>query len=313
MQWRSVTSGNIGRVEQDTSDTAKGAIMGKQRLTERPRFAEILRSWRETRSFSQLELALASRVSQRHVSFLELGRTHPSREMVDMLADALQIPQHERNLFLSAAGYSPAMQFLEISDPAMKPVVSAVTMMLRHHEPNPAFVATRDWTMVERNDAMGRVFDLMCDSEQMWQRVAGDGPRNIMRLVFHPKGLRPYIANWDEFALMMIVRLRREYSATGNEKLRQMLAAALAHPDMPPAAHDTTAVSSTQTVVPIELAQGRTRLRMFSVCTTFSSAQGFTNDELRLESFYPADDACSDLLRELADSAAGDQKRRLRS
>ena len=266
----------------------------------RPPFARLLKSWRETRKFSQLDLALTSRISQRHVSFLESGRARPSREMVLQLAEALEVPLRERNTLLTAAGFAAMYRETDLQSAAMAPVRDALQLMITNLEPNPATVVDREWNVLMRNEAAFRVFSLAGDLEQLWRKVCGDGPRNILKLTFHPDGFRPYIANFAEAAPVLLNRTRREAAACGSEKLLQLIDEILAYPGIPEEWKAPDWQAPPPPVLPIELAKGDLRLKLFSMITTFGTPQDITTDELRVETFFPADAASAQLLKALS-------------
>ena len=268
----------------------------------RPPFARLLKSWRETRKCSQLDLALASRISQRHVSFMESGRARPSRDMVLQLSEALEIPLRERNTLLTAAGFAAMYRETDLASPAMAPVRDALKLMLEHQEPNPVSVVDREWNVLMINQAMLRVFSLAGDPAAMWQRVCGDGPHNVLRMTFHPDGFRPFIANFDEAAPVLLNRTRREAAASGNQKLLALLDEILAYPGIPDAWKGPDWQAPPPPVLPLELVRGDLRLKLFSMITTFGTPQDITTDELRVESFFPADAQTAELLRKMAGS-----------
>jgi transcriptional regulator with XRE-family HTH domain len=266
----------------------------------RPPFARLLKSWREARKCSQLDLALASRISQRHVSFMESGRARPSRDMVLQLSEALEVPLRERNTLLTAAGFAAMYRETDLKSPAMAPVREALQLMLDNHEPNPVSVVDRVWNVLMINRAMLRVFSLAGDPTQLWQRVCGKGPHNVLKMTFHPDGFRPYIVNFDEAAPVLLSRTRREAVASGSAPLQQLLDEILAYPGIPEAWRAPSLDAPPPPVLPLELARGELRLKLFSMITTFGTPQDITTDELRVESFFPADAATAELLRKLA-------------
>jgi transcriptional regulator with XRE-family HTH domain len=270
------------------------------RETARPPFARLLKSWRETRKCSQLDLALASRISQRHVSFMESGRARPSRDMVLQLSEALEIPLRERNTLLTAAGFAAIYRETDLKSPAMAPVREALQLMLDHHEPNPVSVVDRAWNVLMINRAMLRVFSLAGEPTQLWQRVCGNGPHNVLKMTFHPEGFRPYIVNFAEIAPELLNRTRREAAASNNETLQRLLDEILSYPGIPEEWRAPTLELPPAPVLPLELAKGELKLKLFSMITTFGTPQDITTDEVRVESFFPADGQTAELLRKLA-------------
>lgn len=266
----------------------------------RPPFARLLKSWREARKCSQLEVALASRISQRHLSFMESGRARPSREMVLQLSEALEIPLRERNTLLAAAGFAAMYRETDLKSPAMAPVRDALQLLLDHHEPNPVSVVDRCWNVLMINRAMLRVFSLAGEPTQLWERVCGKGPHNVLKMTFHPEGFRPYIANFAEIAPELLNGTRREAAASGSAPLQALLDEVLAYPGIPDSWRAPTLEAPPLPVLPLELVRGELRLKMFSMISTFGTPQDVTTDELRVESFFPADAATAELLRRLA-------------
>jgi transcriptional regulator with XRE-family HTH domain len=156
-------------------------------------FPSLLRAWRQRRRLSQLDLALASDVSQRHVSFLESGRANPSRTMILQLSEALDVPLRDRNTWLTAAGFAPVFRTRPVDDPQMGQVMNAVRMMLAAHEPFPAIALDRAWNVLLSNTPFDLLGAMLGDD--IWARIGG-GQRNLMRLFFHPQGIRPLVTNW---------------------------------------------------------------------------------------------------------------------
>lgn len=262
-------------------------------------FGELLRQWRAARKLSQLELALQCNVSQRHISFMESGRSRPSRAMVLQLAEALDVPLRERNAILHSAGYAGVFRQRDLVAAEMAPVRDALQMMLDHHEPYPAMVVDRDWNLLMHNGMFPLLFDLIGGWEAAWQRTCGDGARNVMRLTFHSEGLRANIANWDAVAPLLLQRMRREATATCSEALGQLLRELLADPSIPREWHAPDIERALPPVLPLSITAGDLQVSLFSVISTFGTAQDVTTDEIRVESFFPADTATADLLRSL--------------
>ena len=268
--------------------------------SQRPPFARLLKSWRELRKQSQLDLALTSRISQRHLSFLESGRARPSRDMVLQLSEALEVPLRERNTLLTAAGFAAMYRETDLQSAAMAPVREALQLMLDHHEPNPVSVVDREWNVLMINRAMLRVFSLAGDPTQLWERVCGKGPHNVLKMTFHPDGFRPFIANFDEAAPVLLNRTRREAAACGSDALMKLIDEILAYPGIPDAWKAPDWQAPPPPVLPLHLVRGDLRLKLFSMISTFGTPQDITTDELRVESFFPADAASAELLKKLA-------------
>ncbi|MEM7276963.1 MAG: helix-turn-helix transcriptional regulator [Pseudomonadota bacterium] len=252
-------------------------------------FQSLCREWRQFRKLSQLELALNANVSQRHVSWLETGRSKPSREMVLQLSQAMDIPLRERNVLFRAAGFAPVYNESDLDDPAMAPVLDALRLVLRHHDPLPAVVVDRLWGVRMTNEAAELLLGVSGDPEATRAAFSVDGHLNLALLCVHPDGLRKHIANWDQVAPSFVNRLKCEAAVSGSQQVQEHFAdfIKLAGP-MP----ETESVGSgLLPVLPLELKIGSLELSLFSVIATFGTPQDITTDELRIESFYPTDTA----------------------
>lgn len=263
----------------------------------------MLKAWRGARKLSQLELAVEAGVSQRHLSFLESGRSQPSREMVLALAEALDIPLRERNTLLGAGGYAPLYRERDLDTDEMQPVRQALELTLRHHEPYPAIVVNRDWDMLMTNQAAERMFGAFGDQEAMWAKVDPSGKRNVLRHTFHPKGMQPHIVNWEEVVTVMLNRLQREAAMEpGNTSLKALLDEICAYPGMPKIGA-TIWQAPPPPILPVVVNLNGVVLKTFTMISTFGTPQDITTDELRLETFFPADEATDQVLRMLAEQA----------
>ncbi len=256
-------------------------------------FGSALRFWRSQRKTSQLELALSAEISQRHVSFLETGRAHPSREMVLHLAQVLDIPLRERNGLLRMAGFAPAYQQRSLEADDMHIVQQALAMALRHHEPYPAIVMDRHWNLLQANAPAQAWLQLLGDAETLWSQVDPEGGKNIYRLTFHPQGLQPLIKNWEQVYGHLLARLQSELEqAPGDEPLRRLLNDVKAmvsntNVDIPSPAR--AGEGPPLPVIPMQLQFGAIELSLFSMISAFGTALDVTAEELRVESFFPAD------------------------
>ena len=201
-------------------DAFRRDSMATPQTTAAPGFPSICRQWRQFRKLSQLDLALAANVSQRHLSWLETGRSQPSREMVVRLSDALDVPLRERNALFQSAGFAPVYSESRLEDPVMAPVLDALNHVLEHHEPLPAVVVDRCWNMRKKNRAADLLFSLGGEPAGMLQRIGDQGEFNLALITVHPLGLRQYIENWEQAAPAFIRRLQREALASGEPELQ---------------------------------------------------------------------------------------------
>ena len=258
-------------------------------------FPLLLKTWRQKRRLSQLELALSSGVSQRLVSFLEFGRAKPSRSMILQLSETLEVPLRERNDWLTAAGFAPIFRARPLGDPQMNQIMNAVQMMLTNHEPFPAVAIDRGWNIRLANKA----FDMMSTmlGSDLWQRVGGT-QRNLMRLFFHPHGIKPHVTNWSAISPLLWHRAQREAEAFGGHEMKRVLTELSEYQDAGTlwAAEDAAMVP----VLPLEIEKGGVHISLFTVIATFGTAQDVTADELRIESLFPADAATETLFRAAA-------------
>jgi transcriptional regulator with XRE-family HTH domain len=256
-------------------------------------FGPLLREWRQTRQMSQLRLAEAAEVSTRHISFIETGRSAPSREMVLILASALDLPLRERNTLLGAAGYAPVYRETDLGAPEMGPVARALGFFLDRHEPYGASVLDGSWNILRVNRGGMRMIGYFLD-----QPPPPDVAANAMRILFHPRGLRPYIANWEDTAATMIERLHREVTLGAS---RALLDQVLAYPGVPRSFARPRLGEQPQVVLTMHLRKGDRDLRLFTTLTTLGTPLDVTAQELRIESYFPADSATEEWVRSLAD------------
>ncbi len=261
-------------------------------------FGHVLRETRGARKLSQLDLAVEAGISQRHLSFLESGRARPSRGMVLQLAESLELPLRNRNRLLVAAGFAPVFPQRALDSEAMAPVRQALERLLQHHEPYPALVMDRGWNILMTNPALERLTALQGDPAQLWRRVCGDGPRNMLKLTFHPQGLRPLIGNMAEVGSHLLARARLE--ALEEPAVARLLDEILGYPDTP--ARWKSAEPSVQPppVLAAQMRLGEARLNLFTMLSTFGTPQDITTDSLRVEHLFPADAESELLLKRLA-------------
>ena len=261
-------------------------------------FGPLLRQWRARRRMSQLDLAAEAEISSRHLSFIETGRAGPSREMVRLLAQVLDVPLRDRNALLTAAGYAPIYRETRLEAPAMAQARRALDFILRQQEPYPALVLDRHWNVLDVNEGSARVQRAFLDSAA----VAELGPPNAMRLMFHPRAFRPHIVNWEATAASLIQWLHRDaLSGFADSETRALLQELLSYPDVPRHWRTLDVEASTAPFLPIEFSKDELSLRYFTTLTSLGTPHDITLQELRIECFFPADEATEAASRRLAD------------
>jgi transcriptional regulator with XRE-family HTH domain len=256
--------------------------VSEQSVPSPPAFGLALKEWRRIRGKSQLTLALEAKISPRHLSFLETGRSAPSRDMVQTLAEALDVPLRERNALLMAAGFAPLYAEKLLAASELIQVRRALSRLLEHQEPYPAVVLDREWNVLETNRAAPRLFSRFVDLEALPE------PRNLLRTIFDPAGLRPWIANWDVVAGTLVQRVFREAVAgVPDPRVLSLLEALRAYPGSPvPSLLDATGLP----FHPVQFRKGTLNLSFFSMVTTVGAPHDITAQELRIEAFFPTDD-----------------------
>jgi transcriptional regulator with XRE-family HTH domain len=256
---------------------------------------ELLRDWRQRRRLSQLSLALKANVSQRHVSFVESGRTSPSRDMVLHLAEELDVPLRERNQLLLAAGFAPSYLERSLDDPNLRAARRAIDLVLEGHAPYPAVAIDRYWTLVAANASV-TPFLTGVDPSLLAP------PANALRLTLHPQGLAPRIVNLAEWRAHLIDRLRHQLDVTGDATLAALLDEIRAYPAPKRQARiePANARDLASFIVPMQLESDLGLLSLLSTTTVFGTPVDVTLSELALECFYPADAATAERLRAIA-------------
>ncbi len=222
-------------------------------------------------------------MSQRHLSFVESGRSRASRQMLHLLADALDIPLRDRNLLLVAGGHAPAYPERSWDDPALAGLLTAVRRMLAQHEPYPAIVMDRYWNVVMTNAAASRFFGRFVDLGARPQ------PRNLLHLMFDPAGMRPFLGDWPRTAAMLLARVHREAVGRAiDDQTGRLVAALRAYPDVPTDGREPPE-DDTLPVLPLTFLLEGQRLRYFSLLTTVGSPIDALAQEMRVECLFPAD------------------------
>jgi transcriptional regulator with XRE-family HTH domain len=281
------------------SHAATGAASSPKTSASTSPIGRLLKHWRAVRRLSQLDLALAANVSARHLSFVETGRARPSAEMVLQLARVLEVPLREQNLMLEAAGFAPRFRAADLDDPALAGARKALEFLMKAYEPSPALVVDRHWNMLMGNNALGRMMAAFMPPE-----IAGSGERNVLRLLFHPGGIRRYVTNWEELAGDVIERAHREaLGGVPDEGLKNLLDELAAMDGVPAHFARPRLERPPAPLVAMHLRKDGVDIRLFTMITTFGTAQDVTLQELRIEAFYPTDPDSQAALARIAGDA----------
>ncbi len=248
----------------------------------------LLRHWRAVRKMSQLDLALESGVSARHISCVESGKAEPSRELLMTLAEALEVPLRERNALLHAAGYAHLYELRSVDAPDLAPVLRSLRTVVDRMVPYPAAAFDGQWNMLFANLAAERLFAPLLE---------GTTERNFARIFFGPR-TREHVVNWEDASRHFAERLHRE--ALADPRSRALFDELVAAGRIPREHARLDLDRHPSPVIPIELAAGDLRLRLFTTITTLGTPLDVGLSELRIESYLPADDASEALLRALA-------------
>jgi transcriptional regulator with XRE-family HTH domain len=247
----------------------------------------MLREWRQRRRMTQMDLALEADISPRHLSFVETGRSQPSREMLMHLCEELEVPLRERNALLVSAGFAPLYRERLLQDASLDAARKAIELVLAAQAPFPAFALDRHWNMVASNGALPQLYEGVAPALLA-------PPVNALRLTLHPEGLAPRIANLAEWRAHLLARLRRQAALTADPKLAELLRECERYPvegsfENPGFAEEV--------LVPLRILMSGALLSFFSTTTVFGSPVDVTLSELAIESFFPADAATAAAVR----------------
>ncbi len=245
---------------------------------------DLLRQWRAVRRKSQLDLAVEAATTPRYVSFVETGRSQPSREMVVRLARALEVPLRERNELLLAAGYAPLYSREPLTSPSLAAVDRALSSMLDHHEPFPAVVMNRRWDLERANQGAALLFGRLFAPDPVPDRA------NVLQLVIEPGPIRDHITNWKAVVPGLLERARREAVEGVLDPDAIELVAALRARDDVRDVLDADSTASAGPVIDLRFDLDGVELSFFSVVSTIGTPIDVTAQELRVEMFFPADD-----------------------
>ncbi|MBB3220817.1 helix-turn-helix domain-containing protein [Pseudoduganella umbonata] len=243
----------------------------------------MLREWRLVRRLSQLDLALQADVSARHLSYVETGRSKPSREMIVRLAESLAVPLRERNALFIAGGFAPKYPESGLDTPRLAQMRYAVEAILAQQEPYPAYLCNRHWDILMQNEAAGRLNRCMLDGR--------DSPHtNMLHQFFDPADLRGAVENWEEIAGSLLRYLHNEVAASrADTKAAGLLDDMLAYPGVPAHWRHRELGTAPAPVLTTRFKRDGARLAFFSTITTFGTPRDVTLDEVFIESCFPAD------------------------
>ena len=253
---------------------------------------DLLREWRERRHLSQLALALETEISQRHLSFLEIGRSQPSREMILRLAERLEIPLRERNVLLASAGFAAVFPERSLDEKSLPAARRAVDLILNGLEPNPSFAVDRHWTLMAANKAARNI--LLADADPSLL----DPPINMLRLCLHPNGFTPQVMNYSEWRGSVLKYLERQVAATADAILMDLLQELRNYPKPETAGNalPTPEIANSGISIPLRLMKKEGELSFIGTVTVFGTPIDVTLSELAIESFFPADKKTENIL-----------------
>jgi len=257
-------------------------------------FGRLLKQWRSRRGLSQLDLALSAHTTQRHLSFIESGRAAPSRDMVLRICGTMDVPLRQQNALLLAAGYAPVWGERDLSAPDLAMVDTALDYMLAQHEPYPAFVVDRRWNLLRANRAAAAMTAFLIGPAPADPAA---GSVNLAMALMSADGLRPYIANWAEVAHYFLRSVQSDARDDGDPQTLALLNHLLAFPDVAALAEEPPTTQISAPVLPVHFARGDTSFRLFSTIATLGTPRDVTLQEVRVECFFPMDDASAGLFR----------------
>jgi transcriptional regulator with XRE-family HTH domain len=261
------------------------------------RFPSRLVWWRKRRGLSQLKLAMAAACSQRHLSFLELGRTKPSREMVLRLTAALDVPLRHSNELLLAAGYAPVWTEIGLDAAALTPIRNALDHILTQQEPYPAVVVDRRWNVLQANRGAAALVEFLLGP------AMPDAPLNLADALVAPDLLRPHLANWADVVRYFLRTVEADAAADGAAETAALLERLLSYNGVRSVTAAATAHAAEGAVLPMHFQKDGTQLSLFTTIATLGTPQDITLQELRIECFFPMDDETRDVFRAWAAAA----------
>ncbi|WP_327134242.1 helix-turn-helix transcriptional regulator [Streptomyces sp. NBC_01343] len=261
-------------------------------MTSTPSVGALLRTWRERRGISQLELAGRADSSSRHISFVETGRSRPSKEMVLRLADHLDVPVRERNTLLLAAGYAPHYTQTPLDDPSLGVLREGLERLLTGYEPYPALVVDATYDVVAANRGIAMLLDGVPEHLLV-------PPLNAMRITLHPQGLAPRIRNLGEWRGHLLAQMERQIALSRSAPLRALYEEVSGYPvtGRPREAGAGAEEAVPYIALPLLIEHDGHLLSFVSSIATFNTPTDVTVAELAVETLLPADAATAKYLR----------------
>jgi transcriptional regulator with XRE-family HTH domain len=253
---------------------------------------ELLRSWRQSRGLSQLDVAMHAGFSARHISFIETGRAQPSRDALLAIAESLEVPLRDRNRLLSAGGFANVYKETQLAAADMAQVRHVLQFILDRHMPYGALVLDRLSNCVMGNAASAKLLAQVADASLLTENA------NMLRVVFHPGGVRRFIRNWAEVSPVLLDRAERELAAARDDSAAALLQEIRGYAgDVGKAS--ARRLQSGDVLLPVHIAKDGLELKLFSTIMTIGTPQDITLQELRIETFFPADEASEIIWRAL--------------
>jgi transcriptional regulator with XRE-family HTH domain len=253
--------------------------------------------WRRKRGLSQLQLAMTAACSQRHISFLELGRTKPSREMVLRLSGALDLPLRQSNGLLLAAGYAPVWAETDLGATPLAPIREALDYILAQQEPFPAVVVDRRWNLLQANNGAVAMVEFLVGPIKPGTAI------NLADALVAPDVLRPHLANWSEVVRYFVRSVEADAAADATPETAALLDRLLGYKDVRATIAQVPPIGGDVPILPMHFQKGRTKLRLFTTIATLGTPQDITVQELRIESFFPMDGVTREAFRKWSSAA----------
>jgi transcriptional regulator with XRE-family HTH domain len=266
-------------------------------MTAPSKFPSRLSWWRKKRGLSQLQLAMTAACSQRHISFLELGRTKPSREMVLRLSGALELPLRQSNELLLAAGYAPVWAETDLAATALAPIREALDYILAQQEPFPAVVVDRRWNLLQANKGAVALIEFLVGPIKPGSAI------NLADALVAPDVLRPHLINWAEVVRYFLRSVEADAAADATPETAALLDRLLGYQDVRETISHVPPFDGEGPILPMHFEKGRVKLRLFTTIATLGTPQDITLQELRIESFFPMDEKTRAAFRQWAAAA----------